>query len=218
MGVNGIKAFWLFDTKGRYVPTRHPHLFETLVKTKKSVNWYIKEYGDGFFDMLEPISYYLNRFVRPPDWIETALKNAIAHQIKANPNKMKEVFQFFYSNLWVIRQIVPPVIHSRLVYIKSPILTMVNDIPSFNAYCVRCCTKSNATSGCKHIAKSSAHSWHYYCSKCGLQYMDTTPYSRRQKYTQKQIISWIQCQRLSEINNLHNKEINLNENYSFNSR
>ncbi len=80
-GLDGIKAFWLFDTKGQLRPTKHPRLFVALVRTKKSVNWHIREWADGFLDMFEPIIYYLNEFTNPPAWVEMSLRKAIVRNV-----------------------------------------------------------------------------------------------------------------------------------------
>lgn len=77
-GISGVEAFRLFDSTGCRVPTKHPRLFIALMRTKKSVNWHIKEWADGFHDMFESITYYVRQFVDPPSWIEGAIRGAIA--------------------------------------------------------------------------------------------------------------------------------------------
>lgn len=88
-GVSGVRAFWLFDTKGRSVPTRHPRLFVALMRTKKSINWHIKEWADGFEDMLEPIAYYLNGFTNPPAWVEASLRGAVKLKAETCPEALE---------------------------------------------------------------------------------------------------------------------------------
>lgn len=78
IGFDGVEAFWVFDTKGRSIPTRHPRIFVALMRTKKSVNWHIKEWADGFYDMFESILYYVHQFVKPPGWVEGAIRGAVA--------------------------------------------------------------------------------------------------------------------------------------------
>ncbi len=45
-GVDGKKAFHKFDSTGRLMPTKHPNLLRTLLKTKGSVNLHIKMYAE----------------------------------------------------------------------------------------------------------------------------------------------------------------------------
>lgn len=81
-GVSGIEAFRLFDSNGRLVPTKHPRLFVALMRTKKSINWHIKEWADGFEDMFESVLYYVYQFVDPPPWIRCSLEGAIERVYK----------------------------------------------------------------------------------------------------------------------------------------
>lgn len=46
-GVDGIKAFHLFDSQGKLVPTKHPALLKRLIKTKGAVNLQIKQWAQG---------------------------------------------------------------------------------------------------------------------------------------------------------------------------
>ena len=45
-GVDGIKAFHVFDSTGRLKPTKHPNILKTLLKTKGSINLHIKMYAE----------------------------------------------------------------------------------------------------------------------------------------------------------------------------
>jgi hypothetical protein len=45
-GVDGKKAFYLWDSQGKIVPTKHPNLLFSLLKTKGSVNLHIKMFAE----------------------------------------------------------------------------------------------------------------------------------------------------------------------------
>ena len=45
-GADGKRAFHIYDSTGKIVPTRHPRLFYTLLKTKASTNFHIKMYAE----------------------------------------------------------------------------------------------------------------------------------------------------------------------------
>jgi hypothetical protein len=45
-GVDGIRAFYEWDSRGKIVSTRHPNLLHTLLKTKGSTNLHIKMYAE----------------------------------------------------------------------------------------------------------------------------------------------------------------------------
>lgn len=98
-GVSGVEAFWLFDTTGRHVPTKHPRLFVALMRTKKSINWHIKAWADGFWDMCEQISFYLNEIVNCPTWVESALRGAIIRaDKKRHENRTNEEMPLMLFN------------------------------------------------------------------------------------------------------------------------
>lgn len=45
-GVSGVEAFSVFDSKGVILPTKHPNLLKSLLKTKGSANLHIKMYAE----------------------------------------------------------------------------------------------------------------------------------------------------------------------------
>ena len=45
-GVDGKKAFLMYDAQGKLVPTKHPNILSTLLKTKGSTNLHIKMYAE----------------------------------------------------------------------------------------------------------------------------------------------------------------------------
>lgn len=45
-GVDGVEAFYQFDSRGRIIPTKHPNILLTLLKSKGSCNLHIKMYAE----------------------------------------------------------------------------------------------------------------------------------------------------------------------------
>lgn len=64
-GIDGKKAFFLFDSKGKLVPTKHPNILRTLLKVKGSINLHIKMWKeDRYNGCLPKILFYelINEF------------------------------------------------------------------------------------------------------------------------------------------------------------
>lgn len=55
-GVDGKRAFFEYDSNGKVLPTRHPNLLHTLLKTKGSVNLHIKLYAEDRASGLLPLA------------------------------------------------------------------------------------------------------------------------------------------------------------------
>ena len=58
-----------------------PVLLEELLTCKRTINLHLKIWSDGWSDMCEPIEYYLDEFIEPPDWIRKSLQNQIYKKI-----------------------------------------------------------------------------------------------------------------------------------------
>lgn len=75
-GVSGKEAFFQFDSNGVIVPTKHPNLLQTLLKTKGSVNLHIKMYAEDRASGLFP-GYEFRAFCikyRCPPWFKEAVE------------------------------------------------------------------------------------------------------------------------------------------------
>lgn len=81
-GVDGMHCFWLIDSRGKYVATRHPRLVRALLATKKSINWHLRVWSEGFLDMCEPLSYYKALFIDPPDWVGVSFHKLVIKNVK----------------------------------------------------------------------------------------------------------------------------------------
>lgn len=76
-GVNGKEAFYQWDSNGKIVPTKHPNILFTLLKTKGSVNLHIKMYAEdrarGLFPYIEFRAFCIK--YKCPSWFREAVEN-----------------------------------------------------------------------------------------------------------------------------------------------
>lgn len=75
-GIDGKKAFYIYDSKGKLNETKHPHLLSTLIRTKGSVNLHIKMYAEGMADGTFP-KIEFNEFcekIKSPEWFINAVE------------------------------------------------------------------------------------------------------------------------------------------------
>lgn len=76
-GVDGMRWFYLIDSTGKDVPTRHLRLAARLLHIKRSVNWQIKEWAEGYEYCFTGILGYFVDVKNPPEWAITALRNQV---------------------------------------------------------------------------------------------------------------------------------------------
>lgn len=75
-GIDGIKAFHIFDSQGKLVETKHPNILKTILKTKGSVNLHIKMYAeDRAKGILPKIEFEkICQQLDPPQWFIDAVE------------------------------------------------------------------------------------------------------------------------------------------------
>jgi len=75
-GVTGKEAFYKWDSNGKILPTKHPNLLHTLLKTKGSVNLHIKMYAEdrakGLFPLIEFRAFCIKYGC--PTWFKEAVE------------------------------------------------------------------------------------------------------------------------------------------------
>jgi len=75
-GVTGKEAFYKWDSNGKILPTKHPNILHTLLKTKGSVNLHIKMYAEdrakGLFPLIEFRAFCIK--YRCPTWFKEAVE------------------------------------------------------------------------------------------------------------------------------------------------
>jgi len=85
-GIDGIKCYWNIDSKGKYLSTKHVRIVKAILTAKKSVNWHIKEWVDGYEEVREGIQFYLDEFNNPPKWVEKAFRNQLKKKYEWRKN------------------------------------------------------------------------------------------------------------------------------------
>jgi len=82
-GADGKHAFFVYESIGKVLPTKHPLLFFSLLKTKASANFHVKELyssdrAKGFLCRVELEEIYDE--INPPQWfIDSVEKWTIKH-------------------------------------------------------------------------------------------------------------------------------------------
>lgn len=75
-GVDGVKAFHIFDSTGKLKPTKHPNMLRALLKTKGSVNLHIKMYAEdrarGYLPKVE--FEEIIKELQAPEWFQEAVE------------------------------------------------------------------------------------------------------------------------------------------------
>lgn len=76
-GVDGIEAYFHWDSNGKIKPTRHPNILHALLKTKGSVNLHIKMYAEDRASGVLPGIEFENicSEFSAPDWFVSAVEN-----------------------------------------------------------------------------------------------------------------------------------------------
>lgn len=75
-GVSPEKAFKVWDSTGKILPTTCPDDVHMAIAAKRSILMHLRMWGEGLEDFQEPISYYLKLFNGPvPKWVGKTLLN-----------------------------------------------------------------------------------------------------------------------------------------------
>jgi len=74
-GINAKQAFKWLDSNGIIMPCREVSLLRSVMRCKASINFHIKMWVEGFYDMCQPIEDYLHSFDNPPDWVRISFEN-----------------------------------------------------------------------------------------------------------------------------------------------
>lgn len=76
-GLDGKKAFYIYDSQGKIVSTKHPNLLQILLKVKGSVNLHIKMYAEDRAKGILPKILFdeICQQIKAPDWFISAVEN-----------------------------------------------------------------------------------------------------------------------------------------------
>jgi hypothetical protein len=99
-GIDGIHAFYLWDSQGVIKPTRHPNILHTLLKTKGSTNLHIKMYAEDLADCnwnkIEMRALCIK--FKAPSWFRTAIENQRSQHTKTQVNERSINSPTLYNN------------------------------------------------------------------------------------------------------------------------
>lgn len=78
-GVDGKRAFFLMESTGKMVPTKHPNLLFALLKSKASANFHIKQYAEdkAEFRMSWIELEEIFEEEKYPQWFQKAVRNSV---------------------------------------------------------------------------------------------------------------------------------------------
>lgn len=77
-GVKAMKAFKIWDSQGKIIPCCEIELLKEVIACKKSVNWHIKHWVEGYHIMFMGIYEYIQEFIDPPAWVEVSFRKQLA--------------------------------------------------------------------------------------------------------------------------------------------
>ena len=118
-GLTAKYAFWLLDSSGKLAPCSESELLKQALTCKKSVNFHLKMWSEGYAEFGEVAAYYLAEFIDPPDWVEKAFRAQIAKSFRAQSERYPDSRAAkLKCLLWIAK------IESRLAEIKQKDLTL----------------------------------------------------------------------------------------------
>lgn len=79
-GPDAKEAFFIYESQGKIVPTKHPRTLFKLLKFKAALNWQVKDWAEGIEDTYVSVEEFLSTFKNPPNW----LKKHIVRSIRKN--------------------------------------------------------------------------------------------------------------------------------------
>ena len=72
-GLSAMECFFIFDSRGKLKPCKEPKLFREIWICKKSINFHIKMWVQGYHDCMIGIPELLECMKNPPKWVKKAL-------------------------------------------------------------------------------------------------------------------------------------------------
>lgn len=95
-GLDGRYAFFKWDSNGILLPTKHPNILRSLLKTKGSVNLHIRMYAqgraEGTFPLIEFRAFCIKNKV--PKWFAEAVENQKFKYYDTTNNLLKIVSEY----------------------------------------------------------------------------------------------------------------------------
>lgn len=77
LGKDAKRCFYIFDSTGKIIPTSEPKLLQDLIICKKSINFHIKMWAEGFAEctLLYSDIENIKEKYQCPKWVITAIEN-----------------------------------------------------------------------------------------------------------------------------------------------
>ena len=93
-GVDAKRAFYIHESTGKYVPTSEQALLQELLVCKKSINFHIKMWAEGYAEwvLLESDIEEINRGFKCPPWVQKGIENQGMRIRIKNEDKDKKRF------------------------------------------------------------------------------------------------------------------------------
>ncbi len=76
-GFTAKQVFFILDSTGETLPCKEPALLRKVIVFKKSLNFHIKMWIEGYEDMGTNIDDYMLEFDDPPDWVRKSFRNQL---------------------------------------------------------------------------------------------------------------------------------------------
>ena len=76
-GKTAKEVFFILDSTGTLEPCCDPKLLRKVIIFKKSLNFHIKQWVEGYDDMYMGVDEYLREFDKPPQWVGKSFRNQL---------------------------------------------------------------------------------------------------------------------------------------------
>lgn len=93
-GVDGVEAFFNIDSKGIVLPTKHPNILKSLLKTKGSINLHVAMYSEDRAKGRFPLTEFRALCIKwkAPEWFYFAVEKS-KNRIYQNDSEIPEWFK-----------------------------------------------------------------------------------------------------------------------------
>jgi len=76
-GLDPKHCFFIYDSTGEVKPCKDVELFKQVLTFKKSLNWQIKQWVEGYDWCLMGVDEYISMLKDPPEWVYKAFRNQL---------------------------------------------------------------------------------------------------------------------------------------------
>lgn len=78
------ECFHIFDSTGKKHPCSELNVLLGVLMFKKSLNFHIKMWAEGYGDCLQGVQDYMAELIAPPDWVSHALRCQLVKYTSSN--------------------------------------------------------------------------------------------------------------------------------------